>query len=95
MNGIDNVIDFKEIKKTREIVEIVGETFLIVKINMRSGFSYVEIERAGKREEYKVRGRVLLKQLELMESYVKNGLKVRVTLMKRTSRNGQEYYLFV
>lgn len=97
MSKLDNVIDFKEIRKIKHVSEILGETFVITKVVMGNSFAYIEVERSGhsEREEYKVRGKVLLKQLKLLDSYIKNGAKVRVTLMKRVSRNGMEYYLFV
>lgn len=91
-----DVVDFAKIKRVPGIEKYVGSTMLIKQINkIGSNYAYVEVVVGGEDVEVKVRGKVLLKQLRLMQPYLAQGLKVRATLMKKVSRNGVEYYVFV
>lgn len=94
-----DVVDFKDVKRqcVRNIAELVGGTFLIVRVgrvNSSVGFVTVELSD-GVVRDFKVRGRVLLKQLSMISEYTAKGYKVRVTLVKKQNRNGREYYVFV
>lgn len=96
-----DVVDFCEVrrKSTVSLERLVGCTLLVKRIvRMGESYAYVVVEVAGEggvEREVKVRGRVLLKQLRMMVPFLEQGKMVRATLMRKTSRNGVEYYVFV
>lgn len=88
------IVDYtpkSKLSNTVNLSQLLNQQFIIEDIEFTTGnFGEVAIVTiAGKTEKYRTSSKVLLKQLHEISEYLKQGMKVRVTL-KRVKR----YYSF-